>query len=278
MPEPAHDHDRLVLYLLDELGAEERVSFEAHLDGCASCATEAESLGGVAGKLATMAPATVPPDLTAGVLAAVESVASADARLAAGGDLATVEWGREMNGTHRSLPEPGREPVVGPTAVRSEKRPRRSAWSGWPLRVGFAAAFAAMTAAIVIAVGSDGSGVTAPVEIQGTLSGDSSGEIVVSELGSGREVELTSSELPILPKGELYEIWFVGPGDAPADPNRISGGTFHPDEAGNTDVTLHAAVDPALYPLIEITAEPGSGDPAVEGDVIARLDGSDQLP
>ena len=209
-----------------------------------------------------MAPATVPPDLTAGVLAAVESVASADARLAAGGDLATAEWGREMNGTHRSLPEPGREPVVGPTAVSSEKRPRRSAWSGWPLRVGFAAAFAAMTAAIVIAVGSDGSGVTAPVEIQGTLSGGSSGEIVVSELGSGREVELTSSELPILPKGELYEIWFVGPGDAPADPNRISGGTFHPDEAGNTDVTLHAAVDPALYPLIEITAEPGSGDPA----------------
>ena len=51
-------------------------------------------------------------------------------------------------------------------------------------------------------------------------------------------------------------------------------GTFHPDEASNTEVILRAAVDPALYPLIEVTAEPSGGNPAVEGAVVAFLDSS----
>ena len=90
--------------------------------------------------------------------------------------------------------------------------------------------------------------------------------------GTGRIVELRSRDLPILPTGDLYEVWFVGPGDGPGDRNRISAGTFHPDEAGRTAVVLTAAVDPAKYPVLSVTAEPCDGDPEPTGPEVLRSD------
>ena len=101
------------------------------------------------------------------------------------------------------------------------------------------------------------------VEYAGPISGNGSvGELTVTKTGIGRVVELDTDDLPILPTGELYEVWFVGSGDAPGSPNRISAGTFHPDDEGRSHVTFAAAVDPAEYPLVQITSEPGDGDPA----------------
>lgn len=88
--------------------------------------------------------------------------------------------------------------------------------------------------------------------------------------GIGRTVRLRTDELPILPKGELYELWFVGPGDAPDALNRISAGTFHPDDQGQSWVDLTAAVDPAKYPVITVTAEPGDGNPLPTGAEVLR--------
>lgn len=88
--------------------------------------------------------------------------------------------------------------------------------------------------------------------------------------GIGRTVRLRTDDLPILPTGDLYELWFVGPGDTARNPNRISAGTFHPDARGRSDVDLTAAVDPALYPTISITAEPGDGDPLPNGPEVLR--------
>ncbi len=81
-----------------------------------------------------------------------------------------------------------------------------------------------------------------------------------------------TDELPILPEGELYEVWFVGPGDAVGSPNRISAGTFHPDEEGRSNVDLTAAVDPAKYPRLVVTAEPGDGDPLPTGPEVVGAD------
>ncbi len=80
--------------------------------------------------------------------------------------------------------------------------------------------------------------------------------------GIGRIVQVRTDELPILPKGEFYEVWFVGPDDSPRSPNRISAGTFHPDEDGRSAIDLTAAVDPAKYPELIVTAELGDGDPS----------------
>lgn len=91
-------------------------------------------------------------------------------------------------------------------------------------------------------------------------------------LGIGRTVEISTDALPILPTSEFYEVWFVGPEDRPDSPQRISAGTFHPDEYGRSRITLTAAVDPAKFPVVSITAEPGDGNPAATGPEVMRAD------
>lgn len=124
--------------------------------------------------------------------------------------------------------------------------------------------------------GDDGPDTDGVVEYAGPITGASGaeGELSVVLTGIGRVVELDTRALEILPTGEFYEVWFVAPDDTPAQPNRISAGTFHPDEAGRSEVRFAAAVDPTLFPLLQITAEPGDGDPRASGVVVmeARLD------
>jgi hypothetical protein len=122
----------------------------------------------------------------------------------------------------------------------------------------------------------EGSGPTASgeVEYDGVLyapSGEpAAARLNVVRTGIGRVIELDTEILPILPAGELYEVWFVGPiGQGPAA-RRISAGTFHPDPDGRSHVRLAAAVDPARYPMVEVSAEPGDGDPAATGPVVLR--------
>ena len=95
-------------------------------------------------------------------------------------------------------------------------------------------------------------------------------EVEGIRVGEGRVIRLKSDDLPILPKGEFYEVWFVGPGDTPVSPNRISAGTFHPDDQGRTDIVLFGAVDPKKLPVLEITAEPGDGNPLPSGPAVLR--------
>lgn len=101
-------------------------------------------------------------------------------------------------------------------------------------------------------------------------AGGPAADVVGIKTGIGRIVHLRSDSLPILPTGEYYEIWFVGPGDTPARPNRISAGTFHPDEQGRSEVELTAAVDPAKYEELSVTAEPGDGNPLPNGPEVLR--------
>lgn len=110
------------------------------------------------------------------------------------------------------------------------------------------------------------------VEYTGAIGGRGGavGQLSVVKTGIGRVVDLETDDLPILPTGELYEIWFVAPGDRPDAPNRISAGTFHPAPDGRTDVVLAAAADPEKYPVVEVTSEPGDGDPAPTGPVVLR--------
>jgi Anti-sigma-K factor rskA len=102
--------------------------------------------------------------------------------------------------------------------------------------------------------------------------GDATAAVTGTKVGIGRVVRLATDDLPILPTGELYEVWFVGPGDTPDTPNRISAGTFHPDADGRSRVELTAAVDPTLYPTIVVTAEAGDGNPAPSGVEVMRAD------
>ena len=111
------------------------------------------------------------------------------------------------------------------------------------------------------------------VEFEATLAGPGGQATAAAtgiRTGIGRTIQLRTDDLPILPPGDLYELWFVGPGDTPNDPNRISAGTFHPDDQGRSHVDLTAAVDPALYPELSVTSEPGDGNPAPTGPEVLR--------
>lgn len=120
--------------------------------------------------------------------------------------------------------------------------------------------------------GGDDTGVAGDVEYDGPMT-DADGAPAAADLtvvgtGIGRVVELRTGALPILPTGEYYQVWFVAAADAPGSPDRISAGTFHPDPDGRSDVRFAAAVNPELYPRVEITAEPGDGNPLPTGPVV----------
>jgi hypothetical protein len=153
--------------------------------------------------------------------------------------------------------------VLGATAPVEAEGPVRRSRSRRRTRPVLAFA-TAVAVSLVVAVLLRGGSVD-PLELSAVLTAPdrtASASVEVRKTGIGRVVTFDSDSLPILPKGEYYELWFVGPGDRPGRPNRISAGTFHPDEDGRSHVVFAAAVDPALYPSLVVTAEPGDGDPS----------------
>ncbi len=230
-PTPHHD---LAAYLLGALVPVERERFERHLETCAACGSELAELRAPALLGARAAsPFVVPDGLEGRTFAAIE-------REAAGIDLVPV----------------ARPPV----------------WSRRP-RLLAVAAVAAVAALAFVGV-TRFSGGAGTVELETALSAPAGGteraSVEVRKTGIGRVIRFDSEDLAILPKGDYYELWFVGPGDTPARPNRISAGTFHPDEDGRSHVRFAAAVDPAKYPVLSVTAEPGDGDPRPTGPEVLR--------
>ena len=139
----------------------------------------------------------------------------------------------------------------------------------WPVLA--AAAIVVALVGLVVVNGDDEPAGT--VEYAGPIDDDGvTGMLTVTKTGIGRVVELDTADLEILPAGDFYEVWFVGPDDTPDSLDRISAGTFHPDPDGRSQVTFAAAVDPSLYPTVEITAEPGDGDPTPALPALARTD------
>ncbi|HET9287844.1 MAG TPA: anti-sigma factor, partial [Gaiella sp.] len=148
-------------------------------------------------------------------------------------------------------------------------QPRRRAWRSPLAAVGAGAAVAAAVLVLAVRAGSP----AGELELQAVLAapiGPARAAVDVRETGIGRVITFRSDSLPILPKGAYYELWFVGPGDRAGRRNRISAGTFHPDQQGRSDARFTAAVDPARFPVLSVTAEPGDGDPRPTGPEVLR--------
>jgi anti-sigma-K factor RskA len=230
-------HDDLGVFLLGSLSPAERERFESHLRGCDDCCDELSELSATGALLRLALPPDEPPE-----------------RLRA-----------------RSLAAGGQPAANG----RAARPPRRR------FRLRFALGLPAATATVAVALVAIAlvlrGGPPGTLELDVTLTspaGGAVGQAEVRRTGIGRVIGFRSDSLPLLPRGELYELWFVGPGDLPGRPDRISAGTFHPDGNGRTDVTLAAAADPAQYPVLVVTAEPGDGDPQPSGvDVLRSASG-----
>lgn len=154
-----------------------------------------------------------------------------------------------------------------PAGRRERLRPRRRALA---LGGGLVSAAAAVT--LLLAFNPD-DGEPAP-ELRAALSAPGRPQVIaradVVKQGIGREISFRSDRLSPLPKGQYYELWFVGPGDSRSRPNRISAGTFHPDPQGRSRVRFTAAVDPRKYPILTVTAEPADGDPRPSAREVLR--------
>ena len=264
MPPEADIHMDVAAHLLGSLTEREQRSFEEHLHGCERCRFEAAELGATADAFDAareVRDAVPPPGLTDRVMAAVAEAARQDAGGAAPG---STEAGTRDERRRKTIRPSLRERIF---AIPN---------------LALAGAAVALVALAIVAGGvlsGDDAGPTGELEVAGTMTapggGDGSGEISVREAGIGRLIAFDSDELPILPTGEYYELWFVGPEDTRESPNRISAGTFHPDPEGRSEVEFTAAVDPAKYPVLSVTAEPGDGDPTRTGPEVLRLDSRD---
>lgn len=226
-------------YLLGRLEPGERARVEQDLAASPELRAQAAELGAVADLMEGAAPAyAVPAGLEARTFRALERAIGED----------------ETDG-EAPVPAPRRRGIRLPRLNLSLQR-----------AVTAMAAVAALGAAVL--AGSLLGGEEGPpgtLELQASLrapDGNRQANAAVRETGIGRVVSFDSRDLPILPKGEYYALWFVGPGDSRASPNRISAGTFHPDPDGRSEVTFAAAVDPKRYPVLAVTEERGDGDPA----------------
>ena len=98
-------------------------------------------------------------------------------------------------------------------------------------------------------------------------------ELKVTATGIGRIIELADRRAADPPRpASTTRCGSSVPATRPRTPNRISAGTFHPDPDGRSDVQFAAAVNPELYPIVEITAEPGDGNPLATGPVVLRTE------
>jgi anti-sigma-K factor RskA len=238
MPEPQMPHLDAAGWALGVLDPEDREAFEGHLGDCSECRRTVAELHRPAELLKLAAPPIeLPGSLRDRTLRAVEAA-----------------------------PAPA---APGP----ARPRPARRFWARQP-GLAIAGALAAVALALVVAVEVGEEPGEPDLELAATLrppgGGDREARVEVVETGIGRAIELRTDDLPILPKGDYYELWFVGPGDSRRRPNRISAGTFHPDSEGRSDVSFTAAVDPKKYPRLSITAEPGDGNPARTGPEVMR--------
>ena len=266
---PDQLHEQLAAYVRDRLDPAEREAFARHLAGCERCRAEEVELREVIALLQDTAPSALPADLEARTLAAVAVAPRAD-------------------GAPVALLPPVAPARPGPSSAAPDELAARRERRRGPRVAAFAAAVAAgLVLAFVLGSRSAGdtpgtqAGTrTVPVpdtrlpgerEKSATLVGDGfQAAARVNVIGPGRLVEVKSDTVPVIPKGTYYELWFVGPGDAPGSPNRISAGTWHPDKRGITDVRFLIAADPELLPDIEVTREPPDGDPRPSGRVVLR--------
>ena len=225
----------------------------------------------VAALLATVAASAAPPPpgLEERTLAAIRSAVGGPASNGADSPADTMDGDARPGGSPAQA-----QPSNGTLLGRAPVSTRRGGRLRLP-RLALAGGLATVVLGLGGLAGSmleRDSGLPRTTEVEATLRapGGAVAEATVHKTGIGRVIDFRTADLPILPTGEFYELWFVGPGDRPGRPNRISAGTFHPDENGRSDVRFTAAVDPARYPGLAVTTEPGDGNPAPAGDDVLR--------
>jgi hypothetical protein len=222
-------HSLTGAYAVDALDAgAERDRFTRHLDRCQSCAGEVRGFREVATALAFATAVDPPPELRTRVMAAV-----------------------------------ARTSQVPPEAQPRPMRPAR-AWVPW---LSGAVAMAGIVLAVVFgfaqahteqqlsqeqaqnqAIAAVLAAPDARLIVQRTSAG---GRAAVVLDASRRELIVTTSGLPALPAGKVYQLWLIGPGKT------VSAGPLPPASSGRTAPVLASGI--AAGDKLGLTVEPTPG-------------------
>jgi anti-sigma-K factor RskA len=250
------DHDALrelvPLHAIGALAGAERAAVESHVATCTECAAELREFAPVGMALAQVAPQVDPPaTLRAAILAATRPK-QAPARaartlmpwLAAAAMLVvTAGMGVYVASLQRRIHT--LEGELRDALVRVEDGERR-------VTVALRAAAAAETPLAVL---------TAPDVRRIDLAGQAAAPTASARAfwSRSRGLVITAANLPALPAGRTYQLWFVN-AQAP-----VSGGLLKPDDRGNLTATLNTPLDIPNPTALAVTIEPEAGVPAPTG-------------
>ena len=235
MPDQHDPHIDLGGYVLGVLDPDETAAFETHLAGCGACQRELGELRSVAALLDDAEPPVdVPEGLEARTFAAIEAAAAAP-------------------------------PVAEPSPRRRARhvaRPHRM--------IELRKVAAAAAAVVVLGVGSavvrettrPTPAVAQVIELTAPGRGTARAVAKVRATETGGVIEMDVEGLDPLPPGSYFECWLVAAeGDSPANPKRVSVGTFTVDKSGHASVRWDFKADVAKFPRMGITVEPDDGNP-----------------
>jgi len=254
--EPSN-HDALreqaAAYALGGLSEAERSAFEAHLNGCAECKAEVGAFLPVSGALAQAVELHDPPAALRGrILGAARRAPAAPRRFSALAPwlataamlVVTVGMGTYIAQLRQRVSN--LEVQLRDALIRVDDGERRVAVA---LR---AAADAQAPLAIL----------TAPDVQRIDLAGQPVAPRASARVfwSRSRGLVLTGANLPPLPAGRIYQLWFVTP-QAP-----VSAGLLKPDEAGRLTTVLNTPADMPVPAALAVTIEPEGGSPGPTGD------------
>jgi anti-sigma-K factor RskA len=245
-------------YAIGALAAPERAAFEAHVRQCAECAAELAAFLPVSSALAQLVPQRDPPPaLRARILAAAGATPAATRTRTASAAFAVAPWLAaaamlaltaglavyvgELRERVRSLELQLREALV-----RVDDGERRIAVA---LRTAAdaQAPLVVLTAADLRRIDLAGQPVAPAASARAFWS-------------RSRGLVLTGSNLPPLPPGRIYQLWFVS-ARAP-----VSAGLIAPDNNGQVRTVLNTPADLPDPVALAVTLEPEGGVPAPTGD------------
>ena len=252
-----NNHDALreqaAPYALGALSVAERSAFETHLRGCAECKAEVTAFLSVCGALAQAVEQHDPPAALRGrILAAARHAPEPPRRLSAvapwlaAAAMLAVTVGMGIYTVQLRQRVSNLEVQLRDALVRVDNGERR-------ITVALRAAAAAETPLAIL---------TAPDVQRIDLAGQPAAPRASARAfwSRSRGLVLTGANLPPLPAGRTYQLWFVT-SQAP-----VSAGLLRPDEAGRLTTALNTPADIPAPAALAVTIEPEGGSPGPTGD------------
>jgi hypothetical protein len=235
----AHDHDRwadsLGAWMLGALPEDEAEALRSHLEGCAECRAEAESLRVAVDALpASAPPMSPPPELKGRLMAVVE---------------------REASLLKAAGPEADR--------VKEPRRRRLPALSGLTLRPALATGLVLLL--LVVGGGAALLGRTAFDQDARTVVARVNPELKGSRASlevDGDRARIVGNKLPPPPAGRVYQVWLDRGGKAPEPTSAL----FSTRSDGSASVDVPGSIDGVR--AVMVTDEPSGGSSKPTGRLI----------